>query len=173
MCFSSTSNSLNSSTTRLGGKTSRKPPWTWTCSWGGLMKSSFGWSQRCVSVLSSARGCSFSRSSSRLPPSKQTAFLLSVFFDSVCSFLFFFRTYLFMFSVKAVRSTGIWTPSLLSLWDWVTQQCAGWTRPGRWVPVRSQNYSYPNCKLTFRVICFHRNFPASSKSFTGNLKTWW
>ncbi len=74
LCFSSVSNSLNSSTTHLGGKMWRKPPWTWTCSWGGLMKFSFGWSQRCVCVLNSARGCSFSRSSSRLPPSKRTLF---------------------------------------------------------------------------------------------------
>lgn len=136
VCLSLASNSLNSSTTRLGGKMSRKPPWTWTCSWGGLMKSSFGWSQRCVSVLSSARGCSFSRSSSRLPPSKRTVFYC-LFSLTHLQFFVFFRTYLLMFSPKAVRSTGIWTPSLLSLWDWVTQQCAGWTRPGRWVPVRS------------------------------------
>lgn len=108
-------NSLNSFTTLLGGKTSRKALWTWTCSWGGLMKFSFGWSQRCVCVLSSTRGCSFSRSSSRLLPSKWTLFRCLAPLTQFA--LMLIQMYLFMHSLKAVRSTGTWTPSLLSQWD--------------------------------------------------------
>lgn len=66
-------NSLSSSITPLGSNSSRKPLWTWTCSWGDLMRFSFGWSQRCVCVPSSTRGSSFSRSSSRLLHSEWTS----------------------------------------------------------------------------------------------------
>lgn len=68
-----TSISLSSSITPSGGRTLRKPRWTWTCSCAGLTRSSSGWSQRCVCALSSASACSSSRNSSRLPPSKQTS----------------------------------------------------------------------------------------------------
>lgn len=68
-CFSSASCSLNSSITHLGDNMWRKPLWTWTCSWGGSMKFSFGWSLRCVCVLSWASEYSFLRSLSRLLPS--------------------------------------------------------------------------------------------------------
>lgn len=68
-----TSISSSSSVTPLGGRTLRKPRWTWTCSYAGLTRSSSGWSQRCVCALSSASACSSSRSSSKLPPSKQTS----------------------------------------------------------------------------------------------------
>lgn len=69
--------SSNSSTTLLVSKTSRKPLSTWTCFWGGLTRFSFGWSQRCVCVLNSTRGCNFSRSSSRSPHSEWTSIHLS------------------------------------------------------------------------------------------------
>ncbi len=42
----------------------------WSCFWSALIRSSCGWSQRSVCVGRSANGYSYSRSSSRLPPSE-------------------------------------------------------------------------------------------------------
>lgn len=64
--------SSSSSITPLGGRTLRKPRWTWTCSCAGSTRSSSGWSQRSVCAHSSASVCSSSRNSSKLLPSKQT-----------------------------------------------------------------------------------------------------
>lgn len=130
--FSSASCSLSLSTTRLGDNTWRKAPWTWTCSWGGSMKFSFGWSLRCACAPSWAREYSCLRSLSRLLPSMWPSFQCLV-----CSSVSRLSNSPVVFSVKAVRSTGTWTPSLPSLWGWVTRPLADWVRPGRCVPLHS------------------------------------
>lgn len=53
--------------------------------------------------------------------------------------VFFICAYVLILTFKAARNTRISMPSLLSPWDWATQQCAGWTRPGKWVFLKLQS----------------------------------
>lgn len=127
------------------------------------MRSSSGWLQRCACALSSANVCSFSRSSSKLPPSKQVTFLIPLCCVYGCLSLYVFR-----WSCKEYKNLNGFFAITMGLSN------AAVCRLNMTWEVSRGGTSGNKSNLKFnRPFSFHRNFPASSGSFTGSLRTWW
>lgn len=141
------------------GRHTDAPQQIWSCFWGALIRCSCGWSQRSVCAGRSANGYSYSRSSSRLPPSEffSTHIQIEQNFEKKLMYSIFEKHITCVccaFIPSAVESLRIWTLSSPLSWACATQPWADSARHGRLVPYCTNESIWKHICHNLRKVIF-------------------